>query len=414
MSSWNIDSASVARNHASAVPLDIIRARTGQSKPMTAKRRGRSRKSGEKVRVAFRRNRAKPARDKDWTRRQRHDAEATDDVPLTESVIAKGKLSRKRTVIEGADASGAESHATGIVVAMRGLIAEVDDGRRLWPCTVRRILRTRRTDERHPVTVGDRVRFTIEAHRQGVQSEGVIEAVEPRRGFLTRIVGKRRHTVVANVDQAVIVTSAAEPPCKPHLIDRYIVAAHAGGIEPIVCLNKTDLDEEGRIRDGLTLYQSLGYRTLATSAKTGDGVGQLQAVLMGKCSAIAGQSGVGKSSLLNAVDPRLDLRVGKVSAETFKGRHITTTATLIKLDFGGYVVDTPGVRSFDVSAVPLNEIEMHFVEFAEYIPHCKFPDCTHTHEADCSVKNALDDGKITPERYESYCRMFEERFGDSP
>lgn len=375
---------------------------------MSKKGKGRSRKTGKLVRVAFRRNRQKPAREKDWTRQTQQDEEATADAPLIESVVAKGALSRKRTIVEGED--HADGLASGVVVAMRGLIAEVDDGTRVWPCTVRRILRTRQIAERHPVTVGDRVQFSIEADAGGVQNEGVIQTVEPRRGALTRVVRMRRHTVVANVDQAIVVASAGVPAFKPHLVDRYIVAALAGGIEPVICLNKIDLDREGEARAAVALYANLGYRTLQTSAQRGDGIEELRATLTAKCSAVAGQSGVGKSSLLNAVDPRLNLRVGEVNVETAKGRHVTTTATLIKLECGGYVVDTPGVKSFDLSAVPLGEIEMHFVEFAEFIPRCKFPDCTHRHEIACAVKAAVEDGDISSGRYESYCRMFEERF----
>jgi ribosome biogenesis GTPase len=244
-----------------------------------------------------------------------------------------------------------------------------------------------------------------------VQNEGVVEQVQPRTGTLARVVGRRRHTLVANVDQVVIVASAGVPSFKPHLVDRYIVAAHAGGIEPLVCLNKVDLDEGGAARKGLKIYADLGYRTVATSAERGLGIDQLRDVLRAKCSTFAGQSGVGKSSLANAVDPSLNLRTGEVNTDLGKGRHITTTALLIKLNCGGYVVDTPGVRTFDLSAVPLHEIEMHLREFAPHIPHCKFPSCTHTHEIGCAVKAAIDAGRITPQRYESYCRMYEERSG---
>jgi ribosome biogenesis GTPase len=330
------------------------------------------------------------------------------EVPVSETVVAKGDLSRRRTITEPKE-HGDDRRPAGVVVAMRGLIADVDDGERVWPCTIRRILRTRRIAERNPVTVGDRVRFTVVADERGVQSEAVIEEVEPRQGTLSRVAGRRRQTIVANVDQAVIVASIGIPSFKSHLVDRYIVAAHDGGVEPIVCLNKLDLDTGGSARQHLEVYAGLGYQTLCTSVVTCLGVEELKATLAGKCSVIAGQSGVGKSSLLNAVDPRLNLRVGEVSTELQKGRHITTTARLIKLDSGGYVVDTPGVRSFDVAAVPINEVEMHFHEFVAFIPDCKFPDCSHTHELGCAVKAAVDGGHITAARYDSYCRILEER-----
>ena len=376
---------------------------------MSKKGRGRSRKTAKKVRVAFRRNRTKPARRKDWIRRLRDTGQNGLETPSTESVIAKGQLSRKRTVIEHGQDRMTSQRPAGIVIAMRGLIAEVDDGDRVWPCTVRRILRTRRIEERNPVTVGDRVRFTVVADEEGIQAEGVVESVEPRRGTLTRVVGKRSHTVVANVDQAIIVSSIGAPPFKPHLVDRYVVAAHHGDIQPVVCLNKVDLDQGGSARRTLAVYRDLGYPTVVTSALTGEGVDDLKSMLAGKCSVIAGQSGVGKSSLLNAIDPRLKLRVGEINEALRKGRHITTTAKLIKLDSGGYVVDTPGIRSFDMSAVPVAKIEMHFIEFAPHIPECKFPDCTHTHETGCAVKAAVEAGQITENRYDSFCRMIEER-----
>jgi ribosome biogenesis GTPase len=358
---------------------------------MARKGKSKSGKAGQKVRVAFRRNRSKPARAKDWSHLDDPRDESADALPHSESVVAKGDLSRKRTIIESDEAAKGD-HA-GIVVAMRGLIAEVDDGERVWPCTVRRILRTRKIDERNPVTVGDRVHFSIEADAEGVLNEGVIEAVEPRRGTLVRIAGRRKHVVAANVDQALIVASVGIPALKPHLIDRYIVAAGHGEIAPIVCINKIDLDAEADADAVLALYRELGYAALATSAQDGTGIAALRGLLAGQCTAVAGQSGVGKSSLLNAVDPQLNLRVGEVIEETLKGRHTTTTAQLLPLCGGGYVVDTPGVKSFDLSAVPLAEIEAHFTEFAAHIPNCRFADCTHTHEIKCAVKQAVESGR---------------------
>lgn len=377
---------------------------------MGRKGKGKSHKNQQKVRVAFRRNRARPGRTKDWTRLHDPDDEKADALPLSESVVAKGALSRKRTVIEPGDAEP-KGDRDGVVVAMRGLIAEVDDGERVWPCTVRRVLRTRLIAERQAVTVGDHVRFTIAADEAGVLNEGVIESVGPRRGELKRVAGRKVHTVVTNVDQAVIVACAGIPPLKPHLIDRYLVAVHYGGITPVICINKADLDERGEIPEVVARYQQLGYTAFAASAVSGEGLDLLRGLLLNRCSAIAGQSGVGKSSLLNAIDPSLNLRVGDVIRVTQKGRHTTTVAQLLRLAGGGFVVDTPGIKSFDLSAVPLNQIEAQFVEFVAHIPNCRFPDCTHTHEHDCAVKAAVDSGQITNERYESYVRMLQERRG---
>lgn len=366
-------------------------------------------KKGKKVRVSLRRNRSKPARISDWTRRARQAEDHVADTESSENVVARGDLSRRRTVIlSDEDAAAADSLLPGTVVAMRGLFADVDDGDRTLPCTVRRMLRTRLIDERHPVTVGDRVRFRLREKRGRLVSEGVIEAVEPRRGRLCRKVGRRIHTLVANVDYAVIVASADQPAPKPHLIDRYLVAAHAGEITPVICMNKIDLDANGAARSLLERYASMGYRTICTSATRGMGVVDFRTLLMDKATVLAGQSGVGKSALLNAIQPGLRLKTGDVVGQTSKGRHTTTTATLLRLDVRGYVVDTPGTKSFDLSTVPQNELELHFVDLAAHVAGCKFPDCTHTHEADCAVKRAVETGRIHSERYESYVRLFEE------
>ena len=366
-------------------------------------------KGERKARVPFRRNRSAPPRDTDWTRRARDAEDHELDTKRRENVVAKGELSRRRTIIVNEDGTEAlETLPIGIVVAMRGLYADVDDGAHIRSCTVRRVLRTRLIEERHPVTVGDRVRFRVEPDVEGVTREGVIEAVEPRRGELRRRAGKRIQTIAANVDQAIIVASADEPPPKPHLIDRYLVAAHAGNITPVVCMNKVDLDDGQVAQEMLDRYTCLGYRTLRTSATTGQGIDTLRELLKDNASVLAGQSGVGKSSLLNAVQPGLRLEAGDVIEHLGKGRHTTSTAGLIRLDCGGYVVDTPGVRSFDLSVVPRHELEAYFVEFVQHVPHCKYPDCTHRHEDDCAVKRAVHSGAIHQERYQSYVRLFED------
>ncbi len=363
----------------------------------------------KKTRALFRRNRSVPRRQTDWTREARQEDDLEVDADRGESVVAKGALSRKRTItVRDTDRSLAEGVSHGVVLSMRGLFAEVDDGERIWPCTVRRVLRTRKIEERHPVTVGDRVRFRIEGDTEGIAREGVIEAVEPRQGLLRRRTGRRVQTIVANVDQAILVSSADLPPPKPHLIDRYLVASHAGEIVPVICMNKLDLDPGGTTLELLDRYAKLGYTTLATSAVTGDGIEALKEQLKNKESVIAGQSGVGKSSLLNRIQPNLKLRTGDIIEQTCKGRHTTSTATLLKLDIGGYVVDTPGIRSFDLSTVDRDELEALFVEFLEHVPNCKFPDCTHRHEGGCAIKAAVEREEIHPERYESYVRMFEE------
>jgi len=345
----------------------------------------------------------------DWTRQAREAEGHEFDSRQSESIVAKGDLSRRRTIVVHDDqAVSMPGLLRGTVIAMRGLFADVDDGTRVWPCTVRRLLRTRLIEERHPVTVGDHVRFRVREQAEGVEAQGVIEVVEPRRGQLRRRAGKRTHTVVANIDQAIVISSARQPAPKPHLIDRYIAASLAGDIIPVICINKADLDLDGTAAGLVERYARLGYTAIGTSAITGQQIDTLRTILEGRVSVMAGQSGVGKSSLLNAVQPGLKLRTGDIIEQLNKGRHTTSNATMLPITNGGYVVDTPGVRSFDVSMIPRGEFEKYFVEFLDHVCNCKFPDCTHTHEDECAVIHAVEQGGIHPERYESYVRLIQE------
>jgi ribosome biogenesis GTPase len=223
---------------------------------------------------------------------------------------------------------------------------------------------------------------------------------------LTRASRRREHVLVANVDQLVIVMSLVEPDLKPHLIDRYIASAQQGGLAAVVCLNKADLADPAGLQPLLGAYAQLGVPTVLTSATTGYGVGHLREVLRGRATVFSGQSGVGKSSLLNAVQPGLGLRVKAVSDSTQKGKHTTTTAELIRLETGGWVVDTPGVRQFQLWDTRPEEVEGYFREFAPFVALCGFPDCTHTHETRCAVKAAVDRRQIAGRRYQSYLGMF--------
>jgi ribosome biogenesis GTPase len=211
--------------------------------------------------------------------------------------------------------------------------------------------------------------------------------------------------IVANVDQILIVGSAAEPMLKPHLIDRMLVTAEKARIRPVICINKIDLVDPVDLQPLVGVYGQMGYQVLLLSAETGFGIDRLRRVLANRQSVVAGQSGVGKSSLLNTVEPALKLRVRTVSDETQKGRHTTTTARLIPLPHGGYVVDTPGIRQFQLWDVIPEEVACYFRDLRPFVSHCRFPDCTHTHEAGCAVKDAAADGKLDVRRYESYCQL---------
>jgi ribosome biogenesis GTPase len=197
-----------------------------------------------------------------------------------------------------------------------------------------------------------------------------------------------------------------EPELKPHLIDRYLVSAEQGGIAPVICLNKADLVDPVPYQPLIGYYSQLRIPTLLTSAPTGFGIDRLCRYLTGRQTVFAGQSGVGKSSLLNAIQPGLGLQVREVSEANQKGRHTTTTAQLLRLDFGGWVVDTPGIRQFQLWDILPEELEGFFPEFRPYVPFCAYPDCTHTHEDRCAVKRAVALRQIRGRRYTSYLGMF--------
>jgi ribosome biogenesis GTPase len=372
----------------------------------------------KKVRVELRKNRSKPPRPHQWTRGYQEHGYLEEATSQVERVRAKGDLSRKRTIIQSEGTGSKEKDCSsqtempsvdvnacvpGRVLRVHGLqsIVESDDGRQ-FKCAVRRVLRSLATDERSIVTTGDRVWLL-----PTMGDEGVIERVEPRHGILTRASRNREHVLVANVDQVVIVMSLVEPDLKPHLIDRYLASAVQGKITPIICLNKADLIDPADYQSIVGLYSQLGITIFLTSAMMNSGIDRLKKKLRDRQTVFAGQSGVGKSSLLNAVQPDLALRVSEVSEANQKGRHTTTTAELIKLDCGGWVVDTPGIRQFQLWDIIPEEVEGFFPDFHPFVPLCAYPDCTHTHEDRCAVKRAVELHQISMQRYESYLGLFE-------
>ena len=364
----------------------------------------------KKTRVEMRKNRAKPPRENDLTRGFKGGDDAVENAQSGERVRAKGDLSRYRTVVEGSEKLSAADAGLirGRVLRVHGLqsVVEADDGR-TYRCAVRRLLKTMATDERNAVATGDVVWFRPADVSGGAaeEQEGLIERVEPRHGVLTRESRRREHVLVANVDQVAIVISLVQPDLKPHLIDRYLAAATKGGLRPILCLNKADLADLPSLQPLLGSYAQLGITTILTSARSGLGVDALRQLLRDRATVFSGQSGVGKSSLLNAVEPGLGLAVKTVSEVNQKGRHTTTYAQLIRLPSGGWVVDTPGVRTLALWDVIPEEVEGFFPEFHPFVPRCRFPNCTHTHEVGCAIKDAVARKLISPRRYHSYIGM---------
>jgi ribosome biogenesis GTPase len=368
----------------------------------------------KKIRVELRKNRQKRTRANDLTRQfHRDDHAAGEQAAGGERVRAKGELSRRRTIMteeSAAEAPGDPGAAlsvdlseclAGRVVRIHGLesVVEAADGRS-YRCGVRRLLKSLAIDARHVVAVGDRVWF-----RPSGDGQGLIEKVEGRTGVLTRGYRRREQVLVANVDQILILSAFEQPTLKTALIDRYLISAEKGGVRPAIVLNKADLVDLADYQWVLGLYSQLGYETLPISVATGLGLGRIRELLTGKATAVSGQSGVGKSSLLNALQPGLNLRVGAVSEAHAKGKHTTTNAELLRLDLGGYVVDTPGLRQFELWDVEPWELEGYFIEFRPYAPLCRFPDCSHTHEHSCAVKDAVHWGQIHAARFESYLKL---------
>ncbi len=268
----------------------------------------------------------------------------------------------------------------------------VDDGETVTPCRGRGILRLKKT----PPLVGDRVRFTPLPDGQGSLDE-----VLPRKNQFFR-------PAVANIDQLVIIASEATPKTDPFLIDRVAAIAAGRGCRSVVCINKCDLAPGETLE---RIYRAAGFPTLRVSAETGEGIEDLKALIAGKVSAFTGNSGVGKSSILNALEPGRALATGDVSEKLGRGRHTTRHVELFRLHCGAVVADTPGFSSFDVDRMELmrkEELAACFPEFVPYLGKCRFQDCAHLKEKGCAVLEAVREGKIGPTRHESYVRLYEQ------
>lgn len=250
--------------------------------------------------------------------------------------------------------------------------------------------------------VGDKVRITILD-----DGSGVIEEVEPRQRAIVRLdprpQGEYQQVLLANPDQALFIFACAHPNPKLKMLDRYLIIAEKQQIPIVIVANKIDLVEDPQRIYGM--YETIGYRVLYTSAKLNTGLDELKDILRNKVSALAGPSGVGKSSLLNAIQPGLGLAVNEISTAMNKGKHTTVTRQMFPLIEGGYVIDTPGWKSLALWDTEPEEIDAYFPEMRELVQHCQFSDCTHTHEPGCAVLAAVNEGKIYRERYESYVRL---------
>ena len=375
-------------------------------------------KNSRKVRTQLKKGHQFRQRKGDLTREYREHGFEEDHIVADERLSGKGELTRHRTVI-GAEVSDEhdaiqlqleidESQCIqGRVLGVHGLdcIVAAEDSK-TYRCTIRGLLKNLVTEQRSVVVAGDLVFIRPELSTDaGDLNEGMIVRVEPRYGCISRTSKGQQHVMVANVDQLLIVISVLQPEIKPNLIDRFLVTAEKVGCNPIICFNKVDLIDLAELQPLAGVYGQLGYTILFTSVETGQGISQLTALVKEKQNVVVGQSGVGKSSLLNSIQPSLNLRTNTVSQDNQKGRHTTTAATLIPLEHGGYIVDTPGIRQFQLWDVIAEEVPGYFRDIRPFVNQCKFPDCKHLHEFPCGVKQAVADGILDLRRYESYCQI---------
>lgn len=298
----------------------------------------------------------------------------------------------------------ADSILEGIVVKAQSGFFTVETPGGALVCKVRGLLEKKRLDT-DILAVGDRV------HVQPLHAgHGRIVEVLPRTRVLSRRDPQsgrreREQIIVANPDQAVFVFACAQPEPRVGMLDRFLVMAESVGLPAVVCANKADLVTPERARELFGLYAELGYVVLYTSAAFGTGLEPLRAQIAGKLSVMAGPSGAGKTSLLNALQPGLGRRARAISRATTKGRHTTVVPELLPLDGGGYLADTPGLRALALWDVAPEELDAYFPEIRPLVSACGFSDCTHTHEPGCAVREALAAGRIHPARYASYVRM---------
>lgn len=299
---------------------------------------------------------------------------------------------------------------------MRGLVTKstgswyqvLDDEGKRYECRIKGIFRTQGIKTTNPIAVGDRVEFEIEHGQQSA----VITKLEPRKNYIIRRsvnLSKQTQIIGANLDLALLVVTLASPPTSTGFIDRFLVTAEAYGIPAALVFNKLDLfSEEGLeiLAEYMAIYENLGYPCYTVSALEKENIEELNEVLKDKITLISGHSGVGKSTLINAIIPGADLKTGNISDWSDKGKHTTTFAEMIDLPFGGKLIDTPGIRELGIVDIEPQELSHYFPEMRNLLNQCKFHNCRHINEPGCAVLDALENGGIEPSRYDSYLSIY--------
>ncbi len=294
----------------------------------------------------------------------------------------------------------------GLVVRVDRRVCHVEVAGQAYTCALRGHLFEFEEEQTRPVAVGDRVKVQL----QGEQ--GAIEEVLPRRTQILRGAGRGKVQIIAaNVDLLVIVVSVKSPPLRRGMIDRLLVEAESSGVGAAVVLNKSDLCSAEEAEALVDPYRRLGYAVAVVSCLEGRGMEAVAEIMGNRLSMLVGHSGVGKSSLLNALDPELNVKVGAISRRRGMGRHTTTHTALLLLRSGARVVDCPGMREFSLAGIEPADLGAFFRDMAPFHNQCKYPTCTHHHEPHCAVKQAVTDGQIAEPRYESYCKLLDELHG---
>ena len=299
----------------------------------------------------------------------------------------------------------------GLVVKSTGSWYDVrTDKGDIVPCRLRGQFRIKGIKNTNPVVVGDHVIFLVEQ-----DGNGYITDIEQRKNYIDRKstkLSKISHLIAANIDMAFLVVTLKKPYTSLGFIDRFLLTAEGFRIPSCLVFNKMDLYDEAElamVKEVEDIYRSVGYQTLRTSTVTGEGIKELYALMSGKVSLFSGHSGVGKSALVNCIDPTLQVKIGEISDYHKKGKHTTTFAQMYPLQNGGYIIDTPGLKEFGLIQYSKEEIRDYFPEIRQYNNSCRFDNCLHVHEPDCAVIKAVEAGKIPASRYANYLALLQDK-----
>lgn len=298
-----------------------------------------------------------------------------------------------------------ESRFTATVVRATGSWYDVLHDGAMLRCRIRGKLRLKGVRSTNPVVVGD------EAVCEADGGDCVIVDIVPRRNYVIRRasnLSKESHIIAANVDQALLMVTLRSPETPKEFADRFLVTCEAYKVPVAILLSKIDLQDAEAVAEFRAVYEGAGYRVLEVSAKEGRGVEEVRKLLAGRTTLVSGNSGVGKSTLIQTIDPSLDIRTGEISDSHHKGRHTTTFSTMYPLAEGGAVIDTPGIKGFGLLDIDDAELWHYFPEMMRVAPGCRFYNCTHTHEPGCAVVEAVKAGEIAWSRYESYLKILDD------